>query len=85
MNLKVYEKIIWMFELGATHLLKLKGTPLVHPDSTLRSTSGGAINEGLLSNKSFKTKLNTNPLKLKLNTFVNFIRKFEFRVIWLRG
>ena len=55
MNLKVYEKIIWMFELGATHLLKLKGTPLVHTDSTLRCTSGGAINEGLLSNKSFKT------------------------------
>ena len=55
MNLKAYEKIIWMFELGATHLLRLKGTPLVHPESTLFRTSCGAINEGLLSNKSFTT------------------------------
>ena len=45
MKLKAYEKIIWMIELGAIYLLELKSSLLVHPES--------AINEGLLSNRSF--------------------------------
>ena len=60
MNLKVYEKIIWMFELGATHLLKLKGTPLVHPK--------GVHSVVLLVVPLMKDCFQTNPLKLtKLN------------------
>ena len=35
MKLKAYKKIIWMIELGAVHLVGLKGSLLVHPDSAL--------------------------------------------------
>ena len=35
MKLKVYEKFIWMIELGATYLLGSKGSFSVHPESTL--------------------------------------------------
>ena len=35
MKLKVYGKIIQMIELGATHLLRPKGSLLVHPESAL--------------------------------------------------
>ena len=58
MMLKAYEKIIWMIELGAMHLLGPKeGSLLVHPESasecTLGCTSCGVIYEGLLSKKSY--------------------------------
>ena len=32
MMLKAYEKFIWMIELGAIYLLRLKGSLLVHPE-----------------------------------------------------
>ena len=34
-NLKAYEKIIWMIELGAIYLLGLKGSLFLHPESAL--------------------------------------------------
>ena len=35
MKLKAYEKIMWMIEIGAIYLLRLKGSLLVHPESAL--------------------------------------------------
>ena len=35
MKIKAYEKITWMIELGAMHLLGPKGSLLVHPESAL--------------------------------------------------
>ena len=35
MKLKVYEKIVWMIELGAIYLLGLMCSLLVHPESAL--------------------------------------------------
>ena len=35
MKLKAYEKIIWMIELGAIHLLGPKGSLLVHPECAI--------------------------------------------------
>ena len=35
MKLNVYEKIIWMIELGAVYPLRSKGSFLVHPKSAL--------------------------------------------------
>ena len=35
MKIKACEKIIWMIELGALHLLGPKGFLLVHPKSAL--------------------------------------------------
>ena len=34
-NLKAYEKIIWMIELGAIYLLGLKGSLFLHLESAL--------------------------------------------------
>ena len=46
-----------MIEPGAIYLLGVKDNFLVHPrvhtECTIDQTSCGAINEGLLSNKSF--------------------------------
>ena len=35
MKLKAYEKIMWMIELGAIHLLGSKGSLLVHPECAI--------------------------------------------------
>ena len=35
MKIKAYQKITWMIELGAMHLLGPKGSLLVHPESAL--------------------------------------------------
>ena len=53
MKPKDYEKFILMIELGAIYLLLFCCTLRVHSEYTLGYTSCGAINEGMLSNKSF--------------------------------
>ena len=35
MKLKAYEKFIWMVDLGAVDLLRLKGSFIMHPESAL--------------------------------------------------
>ena len=84
MKIKAYEKIIWMIELGAIYLLGPKIFLLVHPEITLcvylRSHFFGALNEGLLLNKSFtrnKIKICGHAAKY----LCNFIRKFESDVM----
>ena len=57
MKLKTSEKFVGMIASGAIYPLVVKGYflvhPIVHTKCTIGCTSCGAINEGLLSSKSF--------------------------------
>ena len=35
MNVKAYEKIIWMIEIGSIYVPRLTGSFLVHPESAI--------------------------------------------------
>ena len=86
---KDYEKIIWVIDLGAIHLLGVKGSILVPPWQCTLSVPWVA----LLVVRLMKDCFQANPFQgtkikyvaMQLNTFINFIRKFESHVRWLRG
>ena len=89
MKLKTYEKFIWMIEPGAIYPLGIKGYFLVPPESVNWEYHRSQIIRKSLMKDCFQT----NPLQgtklkhvaMQLNTFLNFLRKVEPDVIWLRG